>query len=183
MASFRRQYGLVQETVWPRSGDSMASFRRQYGLVREPVWPRSGTSMASFGSQYGLVQETVWPRSGDSMASFGRQYGLVREPVWPRSGDSIVASLLNAHPNMVVSNEYQSVLEKMDSNTSKQLLFNAIYRMSIPSINSDLKRATHLQLKIRGRVCSISYKLLATRLRAKQLQWNMSLNTICTGRG
>ena len=53
---------------------------------------------------------------------------------WPRSGHSIVASLLNAHPNMVVSNEY-TVLEKLDSKTTKQSLFDGIYRMSIPSTN------------------------------------------------
>ena len=35
---------------------------------------------------------------------------------------------------MVVSNEY-TVLEKLDSKTTKQSLFDGIYRMSIPSTN------------------------------------------------
>ena len=57
---------------------------------------------------------------------------------WPRSGHSIVASLLNAHPNMVVSNAY-SVRKKSNlSRQTKYFTFNGIYEKSIPSINSDI---------------------------------------------
>ena len=56
---------------------------------------------------------------------------------WPRSGHSIVGSLLNAHPDMVISNEY-NIRQKHGSLQAKRSFFNALYERSIPSNNSDL---------------------------------------------
>ena len=56
---------------------------------------------------------------------------------WARSGHSIVGSLLNAHPNMVVSYEY-NVFNKIQSSNTKSSLFDAIYQRSIPVNGTDM---------------------------------------------
>ena len=63
---------------------------------------------------------------------------------YPRSGHSIVGSLLDAHPNMVVSNSYavfKQMLRDPNSHQSRAYLFNGIYRNSFCNFYFGLRTA------------------------------------------
>ena len=67
---------------------------------------------------------------------------------YPRSGHSIIASLMDAHPNMVIAHQYNVFGEWVKGNTSKnlqlqdkQFLFNELYKDSWYQVTSGWRTA------------------------------------------
>ncbi len=56
---------------------------------------------------------------------------------WPRSGHSIVGSLMDAHPNVVIANEWAIFRQLMRNNTkaTKDAIFNTLYKKSAYDFN------------------------------------------------
>ena len=49
---------------------------------------------------------------------------------WPRSGSSILGSVMDAHPNMIIADEYSTLSRVHKNEMDKYMLFSGIYRMS-----------------------------------------------------
>ena len=125
-----RQPGRFWWTTWTSSaGDSQATTRGS-PLTTSPL---KAEHEDSDGSKLTENSPAVGEGLSKEVVEGVKKYVFFLG--WPRSGHSIVASLLNAHPNMAISNVYNV---RIQNPTTKHLLFNGIYLMSIPSINSDL---------------------------------------------